>query len=189
MSFINEYLELLTNAINTLPKDMLQEHIDILKAAHADGRQVFLLGNGGSAMTAAHIACDFQKGVKEVTGKRFKAMSITDNVALMTAWANDTDYDNIFAEQLDSLLHKDDVVIAISGSGNSPNVLKAVERANELGAITLGWSGFGGGKLAKLVHKPLVVESNNMQRVEDIHMIIGHVVFAAMMKDGAPKPL
>lgn len=189
MNHINQYLEMLTGAINALPKDVLQEHIDILKLAHAEGRQVFLLGNGGSAMTAAHIACDFQKGIKEATGKRFKAISITDNVALMTAWANDTDYDNIFSEQLDSLLHKGDIVIAISGSGNSPNVLRAVERANELGAITLGWSGFDGGKLARLVHKPLIICSDNMQRIEDVHMIIGHTVFAVMMSDGTPDPL
>ena len=112
-------------------------------------------------------------------------MSITDNVALMTAWANDTDYENIFAEQLDSLLQPGDVVIAISGSGNSPNVIKAVEKANEMGAITIGWSGFKGGELAQVAQKSIVVHSDNMQRIEDVHMILGHVVFACMMKECA----
>ncbi|MCL5103428.1 MAG: SIS domain-containing protein [Armatimonadetes bacterium] len=182
MSMIKDYLSSLTTAIAELPEDKVQDVIDTLKAAHAEGRQVFLLGNGGSAATASHIACDFQKGLKECTGKRFKAASITDNVSIMTAWANDTDYDNIFAQQLDSLLEPGDVVIAISGSGNSPNIIKAVERANQMGAITVGWSGFKGGKLAQIVQKPIVVNSDNMQRIEDVHMILGHLVFACLMK-------
>lgn len=187
MSMINSYLGNLSGAIAELPEDKIRRVIDTLKHAYAEGRQVFLLGNGGSAMTASHIACDFQKGLKEITGRRFRAMSITDNVALMTAWANDTDYDSIFAQQIDSLAAPGDVVIAISGSGNSPNVLRAVERANAIGAITIGWSGFGGGKLAALVQQSIVVNSNNMQRVEDVHMVIGHVVFACMMKECASE--
>ena len=183
MSTITDYLSLLGSAIAELPEDKIRDVIETLKDAYSNGRQVFLLGNGGSAMTASHIACDLQKGVKEVTGKRFRAMSITDNVALMTAWANDTDYESIFAEQLDSLLQAGDVVIAISGSGNSPNVIRAVERANELGAITVGWTGFKGGRLAQVAQKSIVVNSDNMQRIEDVHMILGHVVFACMMKE------
>lgn len=182
MSMINEYLGLLTQAIEELPEDKIQDVIDILKAAHSDGRQVFLLGNGGSASTASHIACDFQKGLKECTGKRFRASAMTDNVAVMTAWANDTDYENIFAEQLDSLLESGDVVLAISGSGNSPNVIKAVEKANQMGAITIGWSGFAGGKLAQVAQKSIVVNSDNMQRIEDVHMVLGHLVFACLMR-------
>lgn len=183
---IREYLDLVSQALAELPEDRIQDVIDTLKAAHADGRQVIILGNGGSAATASHIACDLQKGLKEYTGKRFRACSITDNVAVMTAWANDTAYDNIFAEQLDSVLQPGDVVLAISGSGNSPNVIKAVEKANEMGAITIGWSGFEGGKLAKVAQKSLVVNSNNMQRIEDVHMILGHLVFASLMKQCGP---
>lgn len=186
MSMIREYLDLVTKAIGELPEDKIQDVIDTLRAAHADGRQVFLLGNGGSASTASHIACDFQKGLKESTGKRYRATAVTDNVAVMTAWANDTAYENIYAEQLDSLLEPGDVVVAISGSGNSPNVIKAVERANEMGAITIGWSGFAGGKLAQVAQKPIVVNSDNMQRIEDVHMILGHLVFACLMKQCKP---
>lgn len=182
MSMIKEYLDLVTKAISELPEERIQDAIDTLKKAHCEGKQVFLLGNGGSASTASHIACDFQKGLKEATGKRFRATALTDNVAVMTAWANDTDYDNIFAEQLDSLLEPGDVVIAISGSGNSKNVIKAVEKANDIGAITIGWSGFQGGKLAQVVQKPIVVNSDNMQRIEDVHMLLGHLVFACLMK-------
>lgn len=187
MSLINSYLDEVNNAIAALPEEKIRKVVDTLKQAYAENRQVFLLGNGGSAMTASHIACDFQKGLKEITGRRFRAMSVTDNVALMTAWANDTDYESIFAQQIDSLAAPGDVVIAISGSGNSPNVLRAVERANEIGAVTIGWSGFGGGKLAGMVQQPIVVDSHNMQRVEDIHMVIGHVVFACMMKECASE--
>lgn len=187
MSLITDYLNLVSKAISELPEDKIRDVIDTLKAAHADGKQVFLLGNGGSAATATHIAEDFQKGLKECTGKRFRCISLADSVPLITAWANDTDYENIFAEQLDSLLQAGDVVIAISGSGNSPNVLRAVEKANEMGAITLGWSGFQGGKLAKLAQKSIVVNSDNMQRIEDVHMILGHLAFACMMKECSPK--
>lgn len=182
MSMIKDYLDLVSAAIADLPEDKVQDVIDTLKSAHADGRQVFLLGNGGSAATASHLAADFQKGLKEYTGKRFRASAVTDSVSIMTAWANDTDYEDIFAQQLDSLVERGDVVIAISGSGNSPNVIKAVEKANQMGAITIGWSGFEGGKLAKLAQKPIVVKSDNMQRIEDVHMILGHLVFHCLMR-------
>lgn len=183
MSYISEYMRQLQQTISQLPEEKIQDVVDTLKRAHAEGRQVFILGNGGSASAASHIACDFQKGVKETSGKRFRALSVTDNVAIMTAWANDTDYENVFAEQLDSLLEPGDIVIGISGSGNSPNVIKAIEKANEMGAVTMGWSGFDGGKLAKAAQKPIVIPSDNMQRIEDVHLIIGHVVFHCLMKE------
>jgi len=182
MSMIRDYLDSVSKALAELPEEKIQDAIETIKAAHADGRQVFVMGNGGSASTASHIACDFQKGLKEYSGKRFRCSSITDNVAVMTAWANDTDYENIFAEQLDSLLEPNDVVIAISGSGNSKNIIKAVEKANEMGAITLGWSGFDGGKLSRVARKPIVVNSDNMQRIEDVHLVLGHLVFHCLMR-------
>ena len=147
MAMIREYLDLVCKAIGDLPEDKIQDVVDTLKAAHAGGRQVILLGNGGSAATASHLACDFQKGVKEHTGKRFLATAV-----------------------------------AISGSGNSPNVIKAVEKANEMGAITIGWSGYAGGKLAQIAQKSIVVNSDNMQRIEDVHMVLGHLVFTCLMK-------
>ncbi len=185
MSVIKNYLDLVSKAVSELPEDKIRDVIETLKRAHADGRQVFLLGNGGSAANATHIAEDLQKGLKECSGKRFKVISLADSVPLITAWANDSDYENIFAEQLDSLLEPNDVVIAISGSGNSPNVLRAVEKANEMGAITIGWSGFDGGKLAGLAQKSIVVASDNMQRIEDVHLMLGHLVFSCMMQECA----
>ena len=185
MSIIKDYLNLVTKAISELPEDKIRDVIDTLKQAHSDDRQVFLLGNGGSAANATHIAEDLQKGLKECSGKRFRVISLADSVPLITAWANDTDYEDIFAEQLDSLLEPNDVVIAISGSGNSPNVLKAVEKANAMGAVTIGWSGFSGGKLADLAQKSIVVASDNMQRIEDVHLILGHLAFWCMMQECA----
>lgn len=182
MSMILEYLELVNKALKDLPEDKIKTVIDTLKAAHADGRQVFLLGNGGSAATASHIAEDLQKGIKESSGKRFKVMALTDATPLICAWANDNGYDCVFAEQLDSFLEPGDVVIAISGSGNSPNVIKAVEKANDMGAITIGWSGFAGGKLAQIAQQSIVANSDNMQRIEDVHMVLGHLVFSCLMK-------
>lgn len=179
---IRKYLDLVAQALAELPEDKIQDMIDTLKAAHADGRQVFLMGNGGSAATATHIAEDLQKGVKETSGKRFKVLSLTDSAPLICAWANDSGYDCIFSEQIDSLLEPGDVVIGISGSGNSPNVIKAIERANEMGAITIGWSGFAGGKLAQVAQKSIVVASDNMQRIEDVHMVLGHLIFSCLMR-------
>lgn len=187
MSIITEYLELVTRAITDIPESAIREVVETLKSAHADGRQVFLLGNGGSAATATHIAEDLQKGIKECTGRRFRVMALTDSVPLITAWANDTSYDNVFVQQLETFLEPDDVVIAISGSGNSPNVIKAVEVANRMGAVTIGLTGFSGGKLAQTAHKSIVVASDNMQRVEDVHLVLGHLIFACMMKECAPQ--
>jgi D-sedoheptulose 7-phosphate isomerase len=185
MSIISEYLDLVCKAIADLPEDKIQDMVETLSDALAKGKQVFLLGNGGSAANATHIAEDLQKGVKEWTGKRFKVLSLAESTPLITAWANDSGYENIFSEQIDSLLEPGDVVIAISGSGNSPNVLKAVKKANEMGAITIGWSGFSGGQLAQIAQKSIVVNSDNMQRVEDVHLILGHLVFTCMMKQCA----
>lgn len=185
MSIITDYLNAVSKALADLPEDKIQDVIDTLKTAHAEGRRVFLLGNGGSAANATHIAEDLQKGIKECTGKRFKVMSLTENLPLVTAWANDSGYEHVFAEQLDSLLEPGDVVIAISGSGNSPNVIRAVEKANEMGAITIGWSGFSGGKLAQVARKSIVVNSDNMQRIEDVHLVLGHLIFTCMAKQSA----
>lgn len=182
MSVIREYLAQVTKAIADLPEDKIEDVVNTLKTAHAEGRQVFLLGNGGSGATATHVAEDLQKGIKEISGKRFKVTSLSDSTPLICAWANDKGYEYVFAEQIDSFLEPGDVVIALSGSGNSPNVVKAVERANEMGAITIGLTGFSGGKLAKIAKKSIVVNSDNMQRVEDVHMILGHLVYTCLTK-------
>lgn len=181
MSIITEYLGLVNRAISELPEDRIQDTVDTLAEAIENGRQIFLLGNGGSAANASHISEDLLKGVKECTGRRARVFALTDSAPLITAWANDASYEHIFSEQIDSLLNPGDVVIAISGSGNSPNVIKAVEKANEMGGVTLGWSGYAGGKLAQIAQKPIVVSSDNMQRIEDVHLVLGHLVYTALI--------
>lgn len=189
MSIIKDYLDEVCKSICLLPTDRIQEAVDILAEAIENDKQIFLLGNGGSAANSSHISEDLHKGIKECTGRRARVFALTDSTPLITAWANDSGYENIFSEQIDSLLDAGDVVIAISGSGNSPNVIKAVEKANQMGGITLGWSGYAGGQLAKVAHKPIVVDSDNMQRIEDIHLVIGHLVYTALInKLGTEKP-
>ncbi len=181
MSLITDYLRLVQEAISALPEDKIQDVVDTLKKAHADGKQVLLLGNGGSGANSTHIAEDLQKGVKEHTGRRFRVISLADSSPLITAWANDTSYERVFVEQIENFVDPGDVVMAMSGSGNSPNVLRAVEKANEMGAITIGWSGYGGGKLSEIAQKSIVVASDNMQRIEDLHLILGHLVYTCLV--------
>lgn len=180
MSTIKGYINQLIEAVSDLPEDKIQNVVETLKSAFSSGKQVFVLGNGGSAATAIHIACDLQKGLKECTGQKCKATAITDNIAIVTAWANDNDYDDIFAEQLDSLLQPDDVVLAISGSGNSANVIRAVKKANQMGAVTIGWSGFNGGMLAQVAQMAIVIDSSNMQNIEDVHLVLGHLIYTCL---------
>jgi D-sedoheptulose 7-phosphate isomerase len=181
MEKIRAYLDEVSGLIASLPVEQLDGFVDRLMEAYDEGRQLFLLGNGGSAATASHLLADFQKCIYMAGGKTFRSLAVTDSIPLITAWANDTHYDNVFAEQLRPWVQPGDLVIAISGSGNSPNVLRAVQVARELGAYVLGLSGFGGGQLAEMADESVVVPCNNMQRVEDCHMVIGHLLFWRMM--------
>ena len=179
---ISEYISMLGDTLNGLPKEEISELICTLEDAAKTGKNVFLFGNGGSAATASHLACDFQKGLGRELGRSLKAVSLNDCIPLMLAWANDADYSVIFEEQIKSLASEGDIAIGISGSGNSPNVLKGIEAANAKGLTTYGISGFGGGKLAGLAKKPIVIPSDNMQVVEDIHLIIGHIIYTCIRK-------
>ncbi|MDO8513846.1 MAG: SIS domain-containing protein [bacterium] len=176
----NKYLGELQETISGLPLKTLEKIKDILLEAHQKNRQIFMIGNGGSASTSSHITCDIAKGILGHTGekksKRFKIISLNDNVALMSAWANDTIYDNIFSEQIKNLAKKDDIVIALSASGNSPNIIKAVETANEISCITIGLAGFNGGKLAKLTDICLTAKIDKYDIAEDTHLILGHIL-------------
>jgi D-sedoheptulose 7-phosphate isomerase len=138
------------------------------------------LGNGGSAATASHFACDLGKNTLADGLPCFRALSLADNTALMTAWANDTAYDNLFCGQLQTLLQPEDVVIGLSASGNSPNVLRAMQMARERGAVTVGLTGFAGGRLKDLVDLAIVVPSQCMEQIEDLHLVLEHVVVTAL---------
>ena len=182
-NIIDDYLIKLNETIKTLDTAAISKTLEAIKTARDTGKQVFVIGNGGSAATASHLATDLQKGLRLCTGKRLKAIALTDSIGLITAWGNDYSYDDIFSGQIESLADAGDVLIAISASGNSSNILKAVNTANELGLQTIGWSGYDGGKLASIVDIPVVVLNDNMQRIEDIHLIIAHVIFTCLISE------
>lgn len=150
--------------------------IDIIVGAYEKDRQVFVFGNGGSASTASHFACDLGKGAAVEGLRRFRIMSLNDNMAHFSAIANDMGYENIFVEQLKNLLNRGDVVIGISVSGNSPNILKAMRFARRQGATTVGWIGNGGGKLRALTDAAITVSSGDFGLVESLHMILEHLI-------------
>jgi D-sedoheptulose 7-phosphate isomerase len=181
MEKIRAYLDEVSGLVAALPVEHVDRTVERLLEAYDQGRQLFLLGNGGSAATASHLLADFQKCIYMAGGKTFRALAVTDSIPLITAWANDTHYDNVFAEQLRPWVQPGDLVIAFSGSGNSPNVLRAVQVARELGAWVLGLAGYEGGKLKDLVDECIIVPCDNMQRIEDCHMVLGHLLFWRMM--------
>lgn len=173
---VKEYLEQLQQVLRDLPLEPLFAIVDRLRQARLDGQRVYVMGNGGSAATATHMACDFSKNTVREGRPRFQAVGLADNMSVITAYANDDGYENIFSEPLRTLGRPGDVVIAISGSGNSPNVLKGVQAACELGMTTIGLTGMGGGKLKDLVDLCLVVPSQRIEQVEDVHLIIDHLL-------------
>ncbi len=173
---INQYLTEISDTLGRLPVEAVAQVVDVLEEACAKGRYVFLFGNGGSAATASHFASDLAKGAICLGKPRVKAFALTDHVPLLSAWANDTSYENIFAEQLENFVEPGDIVIGISGSGNSANVLNGVRVAKAKGATTIGFIGIDGGKLKKLVDIAVVVPSHNMEQVEDSHLLFGHVI-------------
>lgn len=166
--------------MEALPFEQVDAVADVLVEAYEYGRTIFTFGNGGSAALASHFACDLGKGTVNGSSKRFRVMALTDNVPLMTAWANDSNYENIFSEQLANFAAPDDVAFAISGSGNSPNVLKALDVAKQAGLITTGMSGFAGGAMRDLCDACIVVPCDNMQIIEDLHLCIAHSLFSCV---------
>ncbi len=174
--FYENYLKELKKSIDSLAVEDLEEVTRILKEAYIKDKQIFVFGNGGSAATASHFVCDLGKGTVVKGKERFRVIGLNDNIPLLTAWSNDLAYEECFKEQLVNLLQEGDVVIAFSASGNSKNILKAVEYAKSKGATTVGFIGFEGGELAKIAHKSVVVRSDNMERIEDIHLILEHMI-------------
>ncbi|MGA8303466.1 MAG: SIS domain-containing protein [Thermoplasmata archaeon] len=158
--------------------------VPVLLRAREARRTVFLFGNGGSASTASHFVTDLTKVATRGDGRPIKCVGLTDNVPGMTALANDRDYSQIFSEQLKALAEPGDVAIAISGSGNSPNILEGVRVARALGLATIGLTGMGGGKLKDLVDVPLVVPTDSMQHTEDVHVIVLHLLTAYLRDEG-----
>ncbi|HVS06611.1 MAG TPA: SIS domain-containing protein [Candidatus Dormibacteraeota bacterium] len=159
-----------------IPIAEMERVVAIILDAYRRNKHVYIVGNGGSAATATHFACDLSKATIVEGRARLRVTSLTDNVALLTAWANDTSYENVFAEQLYNLLNTGDVVIAISASGNSPNVLAAIDAARARGATTVGLVGFAGGSLKDAADAAIHVESNSYGVVEDCHLVLEHAI-------------
>jgi D-sedoheptulose 7-phosphate isomerase len=183
------YFELLSKTIRNLPFEQVEAVTEILVRAYEQQRTIFLFGNGGSAALASHFACDLAKGTVNGSKQRFRVMALTDNVPLMTAWANDSKYEDIFSEQLANFSAPGDVAFAISASGNSPNVLNALKVAKQAGSITAGLTGFSGGRMLAMCDACIVVPCDNMQIVEDLHLCIAHSLFTcirARISRGAP---
>ncbi len=189
MDPIERYLNEVAEMVRNLPRKDIWRVVEAVRDAREQNRQLFLLGNGGSAATASHMACDLAKTSLMPGVKRIRAIALTDNVPLITAWGNDASFEDIFAEQLANLLQPGDLVIALSGSGNSPNVLRAVEAAKERGAITVGFTGHPGGKLKNLVDISVVVPSRRIEQAEDAHLILDHLVSVALREAGAVEQL
>ena len=184
MQHIQQYLTDLKNTLDALDPARIKAARDIVAAVRERGGQLFLCGNGGSAATASHLANDLGKGASYGRqGPRFCVIALTDNIPWITALANDVSYDVIFAEQLKNLGQSGDVLLAISGSGNSPNILAAAAAAREIGMEVIGWTGFGGGKLADAADLAIVADSHHMGRVEDVHTILMHLVCYYFMEE------
>ena len=175
----HHYLRGVIDVLEQLPVSAIDKAVDRLFQAYSQDCAVYLFGNGGSAALASHAACDLGKGTTRAGKRPFRVVSLTDNIPLMTAWANDTSYENIFAAQLQSFIQAGDVAFAISGSGNSPNVLNGLCAARDAGASTIGLTGFRGGKMKALCDVCVTVPSENMQHIEDSHLCIMHAVFLA----------
>lgn len=184
MNFVEQYKSDLLKALDTMDLARIGQAIEWLKETRAAGGQIFVCGNGGSAATASHFATDMVKGASYGRPERFRIMALTDSMSTVSAYANDVGYDIVFVEQLKNFARAGDLVIGISGSGNSPNVLRAVEYANSIGCRTLALTGRNGGKLGPLAQLNIQVSDPHMGRIEDAHMIVCHMLCYYFM-DGA----
>lgn len=173
---LRRYLERLHAAVDAVPSERMNELGETLFRAYRNNKQVFILGNGGSSSTASHMAADLAKNTIGPNMKRFRIVSLNDNAAIMTALANDIGYEYVFSEQLTNLVQAGDVLIVVSASGNSPNVIEAMHYARSRSAEVVGLLGFDGGKAAALSDISLVVPSDHYGVIEDVHLIINHIL-------------
>ena len=180
MENIQNYISTLHQTIDQLPQELIAEVIAILQRARMSGNQVFIMGNGGSASTATHFVCDLAKNTRNLELPHYRAIGLTDNMAIFSAYANDEGYENVFAKQLANLLQPGDVVIGISASGNSQNVLNAIQEAKRDNVTTIAFTGFDGGRLGGMVDVNIHVKSHIIEHVEDIHLMLEHMIVKAI---------
>lgn len=179
---IIEYYKKEVEAIKALDYDALERAVKAIKDAHDRGANIYVFGNGGSAATASHFVCDFNKGISESLHNKFNVICLNDNMSIVMAIANDISYTEVFSFQLKNKLKSTDLVIAISGSGNSANVIKAVEYAKSVGAKVVGITGYSGGKLKELADFNMHVAIDDMQIAEDLHMSFDHMMYRVLSK-------
>ena len=176
LAYIREYKEKSRAVVEAIPDAAVAQLITLLRNAREADRNIFLCGNGGSAATASHFSTDLGKGASMGREKRFKVISLAENLSWITATANDTDYSRVFVEQLRNYAQPGDLLIAFSGSGNSSNVISAVDWANQNGLVTAGVTGRPGGRLGQIAQYPVFVESSHMAFIEDAHFVIQHIL-------------
>jgi len=184
MNFADQYRSEVLRALDLIDTEQVALAIEWFDEARAAGRNIFVCGNGGSASTASHFVCDVVKGASYQRDRRFKIMALTDSLSTLTAYSNDVGYECVFAEQLKNFAQPGDVVMCISGSGNSPNVLSAIEYANLIGCKTIALTGRDGGKLGPMAQLNLHVAVPHMGRIEDAHMVICHMIAYRFMEEG-----
>ena len=180
MNNVRDYFELVSDTLHKLPAEPIEQMVACLRQARAENRRIFVFGNGGSSANASHFVNDMVKSTARPDQPRFKLICLSDNVPTLTAYANDVSYDVIFAEPMAALAEPGDVALALSGSGNSPNILKAMDVAQEMGLTRIGLTGFAGGKLKDQCDVCVIVPSDSMQVIEDAHLVILHSVFLAV---------
>ncbi len=173
---IKNYIKEHSNILEKIDLKQLNEVIELIYDAHIKGKKIITCGNGGSASTASHMITDWNKMTMSATKKKFYGFSLTDNIGLITAYANDTNYENVFKGQLESIMDSGDVLVSVSGSGNSKNVINAVNYAKSIGGFTISIVGYDGGELKKISDKNVHVPSFDMQICEDVHLMICHMV-------------
>lgn len=177
---IGAYLSELHEAMQAVLTPALDEAVAVLQSARRRGSTVYFCGNGGSASTASHFALDLAKNTRHAERGRFRTVCFADNVGLVTAWSNDDGYEQVFVEQARTMLRPGDVLVAISGSGNSPNVLRAAEYARSLDCPVIALIGFDGGRLREVADVALVVPGRNIEQAEDGHLILNHAICTAI---------
>lgn len=188
-NFLKKYIEDQKICLDNLSEqiDLISSIIEKLLHARQNSSKIVTMGNGGSSSTASHFVSDLLKTSIVKDEKRFDAICLTDNIAVLTAWANDTSYDEIFKEQLTNFLKRDDIVIAFSGSGTSKNVIKALEYAKDCGAFLIGFTGKSGGDFPKLCDLCVKIPSSDMLTIESFHVMLCHMITAGIRQTGIPE--
>ncbi|MCS6775975.1 MAG: SIS domain-containing protein [Chloroherpetonaceae bacterium] len=180
--YLRTYLDDLKQLLDQIDPAQVESLVDALLTVWRNGGRALLMGNGGSSSSVSHIVNDLQKNLQLETGRPLRALCLSDSTPLMMAWANDTRWDNIFAPQVECWAEPGDLVIGVSGSGNSSNVINGILAANQRRARTFGLAGFSGGRLKEVAQQCIVVPSESMQRIEDVHMVILHAAFCAFLE-------